>query len=262
MGGTTTDAAAAPLGIFNLSGRNTVTGIGAPTTWDFLVDGMYELLVDNVPMSDIGAFIAHPAVWKKMRKLKTGLASDNTPLVAPDEVARLPKLWTTAAPLTGGTTAKGVVAKWSDLLYGVRKQITMKLLDQSFMASNLQLAMLVYARVDFAVGINDAGQVVGASDGDFSKSHAFLWTGSDGMQDLNALIDPLDPLRAVTTLSQAFGINNAGQIVGSGFINGKDHAYLLTPVPEPETYSMMVAGLGLLGFMLRRRAARLPRSGP
>ena len=111
---------------------------------------MYELLVDNVPMSDIGAFIAHPAVWKKMRKLKTGLASDNTPLVAPDEVARLPKLWTTAAPLTGGTTAKGVVAKWSDLLYGVRKQISVKLLDQSFMASNLQLAMLVYARVDFA----------------------------------------------------------------------------------------------------------------
>ncbi len=43
-----------------------------------------------------------------------------------------------------------MVAKWSDLLYGVRKQITVKLLDQSFMASNLQLAMLVFARVDFA----------------------------------------------------------------------------------------------------------------
>ena len=80
------------------------------------------------------------------------------------------------------------------------------------------------------------------------------------MQDLNALIDPLDPLKAVTTLSQAFGINNAGQIVGSGFINGKERAYLITPVPEPETYALMVAGLGLLGFMLRRRraASRLP----
>ena len=32
-------------------------------------------------------------------------------------------------------------------------------------------------------------------------------------------------------------------------------------IPEPETYAMMVAGLGLLGFMLRRRATRLPRSG-
>ncbi len=32
-------------------------------------------------------------------------------------------------------------------------------------------------------------------------------------------------------------------------------------VPEPETYAMMVAGLGLLGFMLRRRSARQSRSG-
>jgi hypothetical protein len=28
-----------------------------------------------------------------------------------------------------------------------------------------------------------------------------------------------------------------------------------TPVPEPETYSMMLAGLGLLGFAARRRMA-------
>ena len=32
-------------------------------------------------------------------------------------------------------------------------------------------------------------------------------------------------------------------------------------MPEPETYAMMVAGLGLLGFMLRRRGARLPQAG-
>lgn len=148
--GVTTNAAAAPLGIMNLTGRNSVTSIGAPTSWDFLVDGMYELAVDNVPMESIGAFIAHPAVWKKMRKLKTGISSDNTPLTMPEEVARLPKLWTTAAPLTGGTTAKGIIGKWDDLLFGVRQQLNVRLLDQAFMGANLQLALLATARVDFA----------------------------------------------------------------------------------------------------------------
>ncbi|MEW6677401.1 MAG: choice-of-anchor I family protein [Pseudomonadota bacterium] len=32
--------------------------------------------------------------------------------------------------------------------------------------------------------------------------------------------------------------------------------YQLTPVPEPETYALMLAGLGLVGFMARRKAAR------
>lgn len=148
--GVTVNAGAAPDGVFNLSGRNTVTGIGAPTTWDFLVDGMYELMVDDVPAEQIGAFIAHPAVWKKMRKLKTGIASDNTSLVPPPEVAALPKLWTTAAPLTGGTTASGIVGKWDDLLFGVRKDIQIRVLSEAFMGSNLQIAVLAYARVDFA----------------------------------------------------------------------------------------------------------------
>ena len=30
----------------------------------------------------------------------------------------------------------------------------------------------------------------------------------------------------------------------------------VSAIPEPETYAMMVAGLGLLGFMLRRRGQR------
>lgn len=150
LSGAAVDAMVAPSGILNLSGRNKVLAIGAPTTWDFLIDGMYELAVDNVPMDSIGAFIAHPAVWKKMRKLKTGIASDNTPLTMPQEVGALPKLWTTSAPLTGGTTAMGVIANWRDLLFGVRKDITVQVLRETYLGSNLQIAVLAYARVDFA----------------------------------------------------------------------------------------------------------------
>lgn len=142
--GETTDAAAAPSGIFDLAGRNQVTSIGAPTSWDFVVDGMYELAADNVPLDSIGALIGHPALWKKMRKLKTGLSGDNSPLAAPAEVAALPKLWTTAAPQT-----KAILARWADLLFGVRKDITLRVLTEAFMGSNLQLAVLAYARVDF-----------------------------------------------------------------------------------------------------------------
>jgi HK97 family phage major capsid protein len=150
LNGVTVDAGAAPSGVMDLANRNRVTAIGAPTTWDFLTDGMYELMADNVPMDQIGAFIAHPAVWKKMRKLKTGITNDNTPLTMPQEIAALPKLWSTAAPLTGGTTASGIIANWRDLLFGVRQDISVRVLQETFMGSNLQIAVLAYARVDFA----------------------------------------------------------------------------------------------------------------
>lgn len=37
-----------------------------------------------------------------------------------------------------------------------------------------------------------------------------------------------------------------------GVTNGQD-LLVLTPVPEPETYAMLLAGLGLMGFVARRR---------
>ena len=46
-----------------------------------------------------------------------------------------------------------------------------------------------------ARAINDIGQVVGVAQ-TTTGGRAFLWTATDGIQDLNALIDPLDPLKA------------------------------------------------------------------
>lgn len=150
LNGVTVDSGAAPTGVFNAASINKVTAIGAPANWDFVVDGIAELLFDNVPLDEVGALIAHPRLWKVMRKLKSGLTSDNTPLVAPPEVAALRKLWTTAAPLTGNT-AKAMVANWSSLLFGVRKQLSVQVLREAFMGSNLQVAVLAYARCDFGV---------------------------------------------------------------------------------------------------------------
>jgi hypothetical protein len=53
------------------------------------------------------------------------------------------------------------------------------------------------------------------------------------------------------TPPEAFGMFNGGTYVTSattGFF-----AMAVAPIPEPETYAMLLAGLGLIGFMARRR---------
>ena len=57
-----------------------------------------------------------------------------------------------------------------------------------------------------------------------SVVHGFLFSGSL-MYDLNNLI----PAEFGWDLQQAFGINDAGQIVGIGVHNGLDRPFLLTP---------------------------------
>jgi probable HAF family extracellular repeat protein len=69
------------------------------------------------------------------------------------------------------------------------------------------------------LAINNKGQVVGQS------GQAFVWSETTGMQDLNSLIDPASGW----TLLWAFAISDAGQITGSGLINGESHAFLLIP---------------------------------
>ncbi|WP_235835188.1 PEP-CTERM sorting domain-containing protein [Piscinibacter terrae] len=48
----------------------------------------------------------------------------------------------------------------------------------------------------------------------------------------------------------AFTISAVG---GDGFYSVSEFAAIGTPVPEPETYALMLAGLGVVGFMARRR---------
>ncbi|CDG85012.1 choice-of-anchor A family protein [Janthinobacterium agaricidamnosum] len=45
-------------------------------------------------------------------------------------------------------------------------------------------------------------------------------------------------------------------IGGGNAFKASDVAGLVSPVPEPETYAMLLAGLGLLGFVARRKAAK------
>jgi probable HAF family extracellular repeat protein len=93
-----------------------------------------------------------------------------------------------------------------------------------------------------ALGINDLGQVVGWSATSNGTSHAFIYDHMHGMIDLNSLIDP----ELGWSLSFASGINNAGQIVGGGNLNGQYFAVVLTPVPEPSTLALIACGLAAI----------------
>jgi hypothetical protein len=59
------------------------------------------------------------------------------------------------------------------------------------------------------------------------------------------------------TALAAFGQSSELSFVGSYQLQGNDLTYSMTvstaPIPEPETYAMMLAGLGVLGVAARRR---------
>lgn len=126
--------------------------------------------------------------------------------------------------------------------------------QHAFLYSNgtmTDLGTLSGSTYSYGHGINAAGQVVGMDSLHYSGGayfRAFLYSNGT-MTDLNTLIDPATGW-ALTT---AFDINDAGQIVGYGDIAGERHAFLLTPVPEPETYAMLLAGLVVVGVAVRRR---------
>lgn len=111
-------------------------------------------------------------------------------------------------------------------------------------------------RSSFAISVNNNGQIVGTSTTAATEygQHAFVWTAAEGMVDLNNLIDPTSGW----TIVAPGDINESGQILGVGYSATYGYqAVLLTPVPEPETYAMMLMGLGLVGFMaLRSKQAK------
>lgn len=104
-----------------------------------------------------------------------------------------------------------------------------------------------------AGAINMAGAIVGASYTADGKNRATLWQGTVAT-DLNTFLDE-DTASAGWVLTGATGINDNGWITGivENSSTGEWHAYLLTPVPEPETYAMMLAGLALVGVAAKRR---------
>lgn len=91
-----------------------------------------------------------------------------------------------------------------------------------------------------ATNINNLDQVVGYSDTDFGEEHAFLYTIADDlMVDLNTFLHA----NSGWVLNRAYAINDKGQIVGWGLLNGQKRAFLLSPksLVDPIDLSLDIA---------------------
>jgi len=86
------------------------------------------------------------------------------------------------------------------------------------------LGMLPGDTSSSVTGLNASGQVVGNSSDSSNASRAFLYSKGK-MVDLTARILAGSGWK----LTKATGINDSGQICGSGTINDHIHAFLLTP---------------------------------
>ena len=97
-----------------------------------------------------------------------------------------------------------------------------------------------------AYALNESGQIVGWSASSVGN-RAFLYE-SGAMIDLNSVIDPATGW----ALQEAQDINESGQIVGWGLHNGQIRGFLLTPVPEPQSWQLMFSGIALIAWATRR----------
>ena len=109
--------------------------------------------------------------------------------------------------------------------------------------------------------INDNGWVIGNSYG-ASNFTPFLRLPGQNVADLNSFVDLTNS--SFSSLTYAADMNSLGDIVGFGLAkDGSTHAFLISPVPEVQTWLFLLVGLTFIWWrlsMLRQKDNRWSRS--
>jgi probable HAF family extracellular repeat protein len=103
----------------------------------------------------------------------------------------------------------------------------------------------------WAYAVNDDNVIVGFSNNGVGN-RAFGYVPGGAITDMNTLLDPSSTGWLIT---RAHDINNNGLIVGEGTFGGITQAVLLTPVPEPGTWALILVTLPAAWLVRRRRLA-------
>ncbi len=81
-----------------------------------------------------------------------------------------------------------------------------------------------------------------------------LFTGGGAPVQSGFSLGAIGLVSAPSIVAGTYDLRVNGTLTGSaGGTYGGTMSAVAAPVPEPETYAMMLAGLGLMGFMARRR---------
>ena len=129
---------------------------------------------------------------------------------------------------------------------------TFALLEESEPTRNFLRADISGGAVSVSVDLGDFGddfsgdsdllflEVFDSSDTSLGRTEFFIEASFTGMETLS-----------LSTPGISYAIFGAIDAVGGSSVYADN--FTITPIPEPETYAMLLAGLGLLGFTARRR---------
>ncbi|MBV6322207.1 FxDxF family PEP-CTERM protein [Duganella sp. HSC-15S17] len=190
-------------------------------------------------------------------KIKTGTAPVNMTALAG-------QLTSTSSSLSKLSTTGTATEQWGGLnIAGSKKSVEVIDIDAKtlskvtyFNFSNLNVGSTLIVNVS-----GDKGSFNGGYQGFENYNVLFNFYQATGLGIHTGLTaNILAPLASVNGGSGVINGNvivdswsSSVQINANHFFKAVDVKGYTTPVPEPETYAMLLAGLGLVGFMARRR---------